>query len=214
MKHILQYAVNHQRKPILSPVWDELTFLPGEHLFPLVGYDLKYFISNKERVFDLTNGQILTPQLHRDKDGRLTGYLFVTLTKDGKPKAEKIHRLMGKTQCPNIFNYDIFHHINNTKRNGLYNNSASNILPVINEDIHINKLHKLMNKDKKAYKEVIAKMKKENKQKVYRIPDLDFESDEHFNYWMLINESGYKEYKKCGNVPFDCILQQIAEVKE
>lgn len=213
MKDILQYAANHQEKPILSPVWDELTFLPGEHFYPIFGYDYKYFISNECRVIDATNGRILTSYPHVDKDGKPTGYLYVTLMKDGKPKNEKIHRLVGKTQCTNAFNYVIFHHINNTKNNGLYDNRASNILPVINEDIH-QELHRLMSKNKKEYKKMVAKIKKENKQTIYKIPDLDFESDKHFNYWMLINAAGYKEYKKSGDVPLDCILMQMAETKE
>ncbi len=213
IKDILQYEANHQEKPILSPVWDELTFLPGEHFYPLIGYDHRYFISNEQRVIDETIGQILTPQPQIDREGKQTGYLQVTLIKNRKPKKEKIHRLVGKTQCPNAFNHDIFHHINNTKYNGLYDNRASNILPVINKDIH-DKLHNLMDKDKRAYKEMVAKIKKENKQKVYKIPNLDFKNDEHFNYWMLINAAGYKEYKKNGNVPLDCILMQIAEVKK
>lgn len=213
LKDILQYAANNHRKPILSPVWNELTFLPGEHFYPLIGYDLRYFISNEQRVIDATNCRLLTPQTHVDNKGRLTGYLSVTLMKDGKPKNEKIHRLMGKTQCPNAFNHDLFHHINNTKHNGLYDNKASNILPIANENVH-DELHRLMNKDKKAYKEMVAKLKKENKQIVYKIPDLDFASDEHYNYWMLISVAGYKEYQKNGDVPLDCILMQIAEAKE
>ena len=163
LKDILQYAANNHKKPTLNPVWNELTFLPGEHFYPLVGYDLRYFVSNKQRFIDATNCQLLTPQLHFDNKGRMTGYLTVTLMKDGKPKNEKLHRLVGKTQCPNAFNHDVFHHINNTKRSGLYDNRASNILPIANGVVH-NKLHKLMKEDKKAYKEMIAKLKKENKQ--------------------------------------------------
>lgn len=212
MKDILQYAANNQKKPMLSPVWNELTFLPGEHFYPLVGYDLRYFVSNKQRVIDATNGRVLTTHPHRNK-GILSGYLTVTLMKDGKTKTEKVHRLIGKTQCPNAFNHNIFHHINNTKHNGLYDNRASNILPIANEDVH-NELHRLMKEDKKAYKKMVAEIKKENKQKVYKIPDLDFESDANYNYWMLINETGYKEYKESGDVPLDCILIQIAEAKE
>lgn len=212
LKDILQYEANHQKRPILSPVWDELTFLPGEHFYPLIGYDLKYFISNKNRVIDATNGRVLTPHPHKNVEGKLTGYSCVTLMKDGKNKTEKIHRLVGKTQCPNVFNYNIFHHISKAKHNGLYDDRASNILPVINMDVH-DELHKLMDKDKKAYKEMIAKMKKSNKQKIFKIPDLDFASDEHFNYYMMVNKVGYKEYQKSGTVPLNCILQQRAEVK-
>lgn len=213
IRDILQYAANHQEKPILSPVWDELTFLSDEYFYPIVGYDYKYFISNKCRVINATKGQILTPKPQKDINGRLTGYLVVGLTKGNKLKTISIHRLVGKTQCPNAFDYDILHHINNTKHNGLYDNRASNILPIANEDIH-NELHRLMNNDKKAYREMVTKLKKENKQKVYKIPDLDFESDANYNYWMLINASGYKEYQKSGDVPLDCILMQIAEAKE
>lgn len=212
LKDILQYAANHQKKPILSPVWDELKFLEGEHLYPLVGYDLKYFISNKQRVFDLSNGRMLTAQPHRNDKGNLTGYATVCLLKDGKPKQQAIHRLIGKTQCPNVFNYDIYHHISNVRHNGLYDNRASNILPVANTEVH-NKLHHLMTNDKKAYAEMVAKIKKDNKQKVYKIPDLDFGSNEHYSYYMLINAAGYKAYKKSGDVPLDCILMQIAEAK-
>ena len=61
MKDILQYEANHQEKPILSPVWDELSFLPNEHFYPIVGYDYKYFMSNECRVMNATTGQILTP---------------------------------------------------------------------------------------------------------------------------------------------------------
>lgn len=212
LKDILQYAANNHKKPILSPVWNELTFLPGEYFYPLVGYDLRYFVSNKQRVIDATNCRLLTPQPHKNK-GILSGYQTVTLMKDGKPKNEKIHRLVGKTQCPNAFNHNIFHHINNTKHNGLYDNRVSNILPIANEDVH-NELHRLMKEDMKAYKEMVTKLKKENKQKVYKIPDLDFESDVNYNYWMLVNAAGYKEYKESGDVPLDCILMQIAEAKE
>lgn len=210
MKDILQYASNHQKKPILSPVWDAIEPLNDEVWYPLLGYDKKYFITNKLRVMDASNGQILTPQPHKDKDGRLTGYLSVTLMKNGKGKIEKIHRLVGKTQCPNAFNYNIFHHINNDKYNGLYDNSPSNILPVVNEYEH-QELHRLLDSDKKEYKKMVDKIKRRNKQKVYKIPDLDFPNTEHFNYWMIINEKGYKQYKKCGDVPLDCILQEIAE---
>lgn len=60
---------------------------------------------------------------------------------------------------------------------------------------------------------MISKLRKENKQTVYKIPDLDFESDDNFNYWMLVNADGYKEYQKSGDVPLNCILMQIAEAK-
>lgn len=211
IKHISQYAANHQKKPILSPVWDEIEPIEGEIFYPLYGYDNKYFVTNKLRVIDCSNGQVLTTHPKFDKNGKDTGYRQVTLRKNGKDKNEILHRLVGLTQCPNALGNNIFHHI---KICFPSDDRASNLLPVANKDIH-DKLHKLLREgNKEEYKKMVAEIKRENRQKVYKIPDLDFESDEHFNYWMLINEAGYKEYIKCGDVSLDCILQQIAEVKE
>ena len=83
---ILKYASSHPRDTILNTVWDEIDCIPGECFYPLFGYDNKYFISNKQRVINCTNGQILTPELKRDLKGRTTGYKQVALRKDGKTK--------------------------------------------------------------------------------------------------------------------------------
>lgn len=43
---------------------------------------------------------------------------------------------------------------------------------------------------------------------------LDFESNEHFNFWMWITAEGYKLYKAGKDVPFWCIAKESAERKE
>ncbi len=217
LKDIIQYSASHQGKPILNTVWDELTFiLPGECFYPLQGYDCKYFISNKNRVYNATTGQLLTPkpQIHKDKNtGKIkkTGYFIVGLRKNGRCKCVILHRLIGQTQCPNALNKDIYHHISLKKnKDGLFNDNANNLLPVWKHQ-H-DELHKLLNQNKiEEYKKMVAEIKKENKQKVYKIPHLDFDDNDNFRFFMYVNSRGYKEYKKSGDVPLDCIILERAE---
>ena len=213
MKDIIQYAANHHEEPLSSPVWGEITFLPNECFYPIIGYDCKYFISNKCRVINATNGRLLTPQPKVDVKGRLTGYQAVTLMQNEKPKNVSIHRLVGKTQCANVLNYDIFHHISQTKHNGLLNNKASNILPVPNNEVH-RELHRLLNKNEKEYKKLVAKIKKDNRQRLYKIPHPDFASDDNFNYYMLLTTNGYKAYRNNQDIHFNDIAREIAELKK
>ena len=218
MKHILQYEANHQQKPILNPVWDEITLNKGEAWYPLDGYDNKYFITDQLRVIDLSTGQVLTPQPQKDIHGKETGYLQLTLRKNGKDKTEKIHRLTGKLFCKNVLNKDIFHHIDGDKSN----NKASNILPVWFEQ-H-NELHKILPKgkilkdltqeDKNKYLEMVKLIKAENKQRLYKIPHLDYKPNENYNYFMFITTEGYKNYKAHNDVPLDCIVMECAEPRE
>lgn len=210
MKDIIQYAASHQEQPILDTVWDELSYtLPGECFYPLRGYDNKYFVSNMCRVYNATTGQLLTPtpKVHK---GIISGYSAVGLMQNGKCKNVILHRLIGQTQCPNVLRKDIYHHINLQKKNGLFNNSASNLLPVWKHQ-H-DELHRLLSQNKmEEYKKMVADIKKENKQKLYIIPHLDFEDNDKFRFLMYVNAAGYKEYKKSGDVPLDCIIMERAE---
>lgn len=211
---ILQYAASHPRDTILNTVWDEIEPIEGETFKMICGYDYKYFLSNKNRVIDCTNGQVLTPQPHKDTYGKETGYSYVTLRQNGKNKNETIHRLIGKLQCPNALRKNIFHHIDGDKSN----NKASNILPVWqwqHDELHKilkgRKSKELIGDDRDTYNKMIQAIKEENKQKLYKIPHLDFESDDKFNYFMYVTAKGYKIYKQCGDVPLDCIVKETAE---
>ena len=202
MKHILQYATSHHATPILDPVWDEMTYIHGEKFYPIPGYDCKYFITDKNRVIDVARGRVLTVSPPR-KDG----YRQVGLWKDGEAVDEYLHRLIGFTQCSNVLGKDIFHHI---EPSNPAIDKPSNILPVWKWQ-H-DELHGLLRQGKmKEYQEMVAQIKKENKQKLYRIPHLDFSNDENFKYYMWVTSDGYKAYKAGGDVPLNSIMGQHAE---
>lgn len=203
---LLKYIAAHpHERPILCPTWDEITNIPGEVFYPLFGYDCKYFITNKNRVINASNGMIMTVQPPREKDG----YRQVGLMKNGKLKTVYLHRLIGKTQCSNVLDKDDFHHID--KRKPL-KDTANNILPVWKWQ-H-DELHKLIKAGKnEEYKKMIAEIKKENRQKLYKIPHLDFENDQHNNYFMLVTSEGYKTYKRGEEISIYDIVKEWAEPK-
>lgn len=215
---IIQYAAAHPRETILNTVWDEINYIPDETFKMIPGYDCKYFLSDKNRVINCGNGQVLTPQPQKDVHGKETGYKYVTLRKNGQDKTETMHRLTGKLFCKNVLNKDIFHHIDGDKSN----NKASNILPVWFEQ-H-NELHKILprgkllkdltQEDKNKYLEMVKLIKAENKQRLYKIPHLDYKPDENYNYFMFITTEGYKNYKAHNDVPLDCIVMECAEPRE
>lgn len=204
IKDIIQYASAHPEKIILNTVWDEINFIESECFFPLFDYDFKYFVTNKERVVNSTNGQVLTPRLRKQ-----SGYKQVSLMREGKIKAEYFHRLVAQTQCPNSLNKRIVHHI---KISNPSIDKASNLLWVWKWQ-H-DKLHLLLKEDKREeYKEMVNSIKKENKQKIYKIPHLDFESDESMNYYMYLTYDGYRAYKSGEKIPIDSIVRETAEPK-
>lgn len=93
------------------------------------GYEGLYLISNRGRVLSLyqykRNGGsgyfVNTRELK--KSMTTTGYEKVELTKDGKKKSHKIHRLVAKHFVANPFNRDVVNHID-----GNYlNNNADNL---------------------------------------------------------------------------------------
>ena len=215
---ILQYAASHPRDTILNTVWDEIEPIEGETFKMICGYDYKYFLSNKNRVIDCTNGQVLTPQPHKDTYGKETGYSYVTLRQNGKNKNETIHRLIGKLQCPNALRKNIFHHIDGDKSN----NKASNILPVWqwqHDELHKillrgTKLSELTEENRSKYNEMVKLIKAENKQKLYKIPHLDFKPTDKYNYYMYVTKEGFNHYKTHNNVPLTYIIMECAELKK
>lgn len=210
MMDILQYAANHQKRPILSPVWDEIDYIEGECFYPLFGYDNKYFVTNKQRVINATTGQVMTPYPKIDIYGRITGYRQVALQKNGKSKKETLHRLVGKTQCKNVLDKDIFHHI---KIANPSIDKASNLLPVWR--YQHDELHRLLNEGKeKEYKEMVKAIKKENAQKLYKIPHPDYKPDGKYKYYLFVTAEGNQAYKRGKEIPLNCIVKESAELTE
>ena len=207
---ILQYAAAHPRDIILDTVWDEICSSEGECFYPLYGYDCKYFVSNELKVINCSTGRVLTPVPHIDAKGKETGYMNVGLMKDGKLCTEKLHRLVGITQCPNALGKNIFHHINPSHP---YDDRATNLLAVW--PWQHKELHKLLRDGElDKYKEMVEAIKKENSQKIYKIPHLDYESNGIFNYYMSLTSDGYKAYIAGKEVPPYCIVGEYAEVKK
>ena len=68
-------------------------------------------------------------------------------------------------------------------------------------------------KNEKNNKYITVQVRKENSQKLYQIPHLDFEDDDMFNYFMYVTAKGYKAYKAGQEVPLDTIIRESAEVK-
>lgn len=209
LKDVIQYAAAHPPKE-LNPTWDEIDLIEGEVFYPLFGYDCKYATTNKNRVVNLTNGQVLKGCV-RESDG----YTIVCLMQNGKRKDEYLHRLIGITQCPNVLGKNVYHHIKNKKP---LDNSARNILPVWDgknegKTNQHDELHDLLRKkDTRAYKRMIKEIKKENREKIHRIKHPYYSDDKNFKYYMYISATGYKEYKKTGNIKNNEIIRETAEL--
>ena len=86
---------------------------------PIPGYEGLYEVSNYGRVRSFkwsSNGKILSP----GKDG--SGYLFVTLCKDGKTKLRRMHRLVAEAFIPNPNNLPLVNHMDECKKNNYFGN--------------------------------------------------------------------------------------------
>ena len=82
-------------------------------------------------------------------------------------------------------------------------------------------LHKLYGKgvqinpdNEKEYKEMVAAIKKENSQKLYKIPHPDYEPDDKCNYYLFVTAEGNKAYKSGKEIPLNSIMGEYAELKE
>lgn len=85
------------------------------------GYKNKYQISNIGRIKSLNylrTGKEKILKLHFDKDG----YLILNLSKNGKLKCVKVHRLVAETFLENPKNYPCVNHKDENKENNNVNN--------------------------------------------------------------------------------------------
>lgn len=149
---------------------------------------IQYAVSNKGRIFNLTNHRELTPYSENDK-----GYLQVTLCTNGKPFTEKWHKIVATMWCPNSKLKGETHHIDGDHRNNL----AKNLIWVTKAE-H-NKAHRLLKEAKKKndfkeYDSFIEKIKNDNQwEKEYRC--LAFEKEKNIIFVWITKES-YVDFKK------------------
>lgn len=224
LNDVIKYASAHPKERY-DAVWDaiklpnsELTNIPKgerETFYILNGFDTKLMISSKCRVVDMTHGSVIKCHPHKDIHNNLTGYYDVSgLKKNGKTVTTKLHILVGLTQCDNALHKSILHHIKPININDMKisDHTADNLIYVWKHQHYY--LHKLLKEGKeKEYKEMIKEIKKENKQKAYRIPHPDYTPNEKWNHWLYLDEKGYKKFKKSGNIPYTSILIETAEQK-
>ena len=78
---------------------------------PVQGYENYYMVDKNGNVFGIKRGKIMTPVESNN------GYLQVHLTKDGKAKSCKIHRLVAQAFIPNPYNLPQVNHKDENKKN-------------------------------------------------------------------------------------------------
>lgn len=149
---------------------------------------VQYAISNKGRIFNLTNQRELKPYIKNDSD-----YEKVILSVNGKPTTEKVHKLVATMWCSNGKLKTEVHHIDGNHQN----NNAINLVWVTKAE-H-NKAHRLLKEAKKKndfkeYDSFIEKIEKDNQwEKEYRC--LAFEKEKNIIFVWITKES-YVDFKK------------------
>lgn len=139
-------------KPMLSQNNDNEIFFPDRH-----EYANQLWISNKGRIYNATTRNVLGAKPDRE------GYIAVNLEKfDDNGNiilvTRLIHRLVAYFFAPhNDLFRDEVHHINGNPQD----NRACNLLWVTPKE-H-DECHRLMKKDRKAYRRYISKIKRENR---------------------------------------------------
>lgn len=84
--------------------------IPELEIFDIPGFENRYCVTKDGRVYSLINNRFLT---HADDT---YGYDTVALTKDGKSKTYKVHRLVANTFLDNTDNLPHVDHINRNRR--------------------------------------------------------------------------------------------------
>lgn len=161
--------------------------------YPLPGYDYLYATNDNGEIVNLSNGKKMTTTPNSKY-----GYIQIWLSKQGKTITKQLSHLIVSTQGDNNYDKCYIHHIDRKKEN----NRISNLLPVW--DYQHKQLHILINNGKiKEYEKMIEEIKKENAEKVYKIPDVDFGTNDKNNmYWMYVTAKGYQHYISGEDVPF------------
>lgn len=97
---------------------------------PIVGYEGLYEVSNIGRVRSMTIVQRMKNGVERSKNGKMLsqteasdGYFVVDLSKDGRRRTLKVHRLVAETFCQNPLNLPVVNHKNENK----HDNRSTNL---------------------------------------------------------------------------------------
>lgn len=86
------------------------------------GYEGKYQISNLGRVKSLNYARRKQVRILRPGIQKKTGYISVSLLKEGKQKTKTIHRLVAEAFIPNPKNLKQINHKDENKQNNCVNN--------------------------------------------------------------------------------------------
>lgn len=96
---------------------NRMNVIDGEVWKPVVGYESRYLVSNKGRLYSLTRNKLMTPRLNRG------GYYKIRLY-DGIKKCDfTVHRLVASAFIPNPDNLPYVNHKDENK----INNNADNL---------------------------------------------------------------------------------------
>lgn len=195
---LLEYMSNH--KSNVNP-YGSIQIKQKTPYYLITGYDSIYATTTNGEVINLSTGNKLKPC----KNG--TDYYCVTLTKNGEEQTTYVHQLVAETQVPNSRYYKEIHHIDKNPTN----NKAKNLVYVESHAVHLN-LHKIMETDRKTYKKMIKEIQKKNKEKTYKINDLELSNDKWTAY-LELTKAGYETYKNSGVIIPKEIVRQFLEFK-
>lgn len=205
---VIKYKTSHPIKN-RNIVWDKIIPQNDEDFRLIRGYDDRYAAS-PNRIVNFTSGEELEIN-HERKDG----YIVVYFQKNGISIPKYAHTITCDLFCPN-------------KRKALFPNvkwethhieigfehrkdiNPDKLLPVMSEE-H-DELHRLWDSGKiKEYWKMIKRIKKFNNEEWFEIPHPDYQSDEHTQYFMFLNQKGYSAYKRGKEIPLDSIRCESAE---
>lgn len=89
--------------------WKDIGGYEGLYMISFCGLVRSLDRICKNRSGGISRGRILKPGVNK------RGYLRVGLSKNGKPKIQKVHRLVGINHIPNPYNYPEINHLNGVK---------------------------------------------------------------------------------------------------
>lgn len=227
----LEKFISAHPKTQMDVVWDNIIPLKGEMFLPLTGYDFRYFITNKGRLFNVTTGKELINN-PRETDG----YIQLLIKKDGKEDDEYLHRLVAAAFCPirEMEKYNSIaeflektdfevHHIHigikgklkNTPDCLIWTNPNIKFFENGKELTQHQMLHKLWNDNrKKEYWQMVRQIRKDNARELYKIPHPDYTENKNFRFYMFLDKKGKRAYDKGKDIPLDSIFGESAEAKQ
>lgn len=145
-------------------------------------YENIYQASNFGNIKSIKRNIILKPIIRND------GYLFVNLSKNGKSKPIKIHKIIAKTFLNNLYNYPVINHKDGNKSNNKVDN-----LEYCSQSYNL----------KEAYRIGIRKANKTNVGKRKKILQIN-KNGKIINEWNSIKEASIQLHIKDSNISQVC----------